>query len=408
MIDELSLGLAPVIVERLLDTVKQIREEWTTIILVEQSVNVALTIAETAYFMEKGEIRFRGSTAELLKRPDLLRSVFLEGARAATGGATTATRAASSRIPYEEVCERCGHVHGTVLETHELSLAYGGIRAVNEVTLSVREGEILGIIGPNGAGKTSLFDLISGFATPVSGRLVLDGRDVTTLGPDERARLGLGRSFQDARLWPSMTVWQAIATALERHVRTPDPIAAALGSPATKTSEQQTARRVDELIDLMGLGAYENKFISELSTGTRRVVDLACTLAHEPKVVLFDEPSSGIAQKETEALGPLLMDIRDKTGTALIVIEHDMPLVTGVSDRMVALDLGVVIATGTPKEVIGNAAVIESYLGGNIATIQRSGKSATPAKRERATPKRKSGAKRRKPVARNRQPRARR
>ncbi len=392
MIDELTLGLAPVVVERLLESVKAIRDQGTTIILVEQSVNLALTIAETAYFMEKGEIRFHGDTSELLGRPDLLRSVFLEGARAggpARSGTQPRTRISASR--FEEVCSRCGRMHDVVLETNEVSLSYGGIRAVDDVDLSVREGEIVGIIGPNGAGKTSFFDLVSGFVTPDSGRISVDGRDVTNLGPDARARLGLGRSFQDARLFPSMTVWQAIAVALERHVPTPDPIAAALGSPATRTSERKVAERVDELIDLMGLQAYENKFVSELSTGTRRVVDLACTLAHEPKVVLFDEPSSGIAQRETEALGPLLVNIRDRTGTALVVIEHDMPLVTSVSDRMIALDLGRVIATGTPKQVVSDPHVVESYLGSDIAAIQRSGAAGTPNGAARA---RKTGARR--------------
>ena len=383
MIDELTLGLAPVIVERLLETVKAIRDQGTTIILVEQSVNLALTIAQTAYFMEKGEIRFHGETSELLTRPDLLRSVFLEGAGAANGQARRRRLTTSTRV-FEEVCERCGRTHETVLETNSLSLSYGGIRAVDDVDITVREGEILGIVGPNGAGKTTLFDLVSGFVTPEGGRVLLDGRDVTHLGADERARLGLGRSFQDARLFPSMTVSQAIAVALERHVATPDPIAAALGSPATRVSERKVAERVDDLIELMGLRAYANKFVSELSTGTRRVVDLACTMAHEPKVVLFDEPSSGIAQRETEALGPLLVSIRDRMGAALVVIEHDMPLVTSVSDRMVALDLGRVIATGTPKQVVSDPQVVESYLGSDVAAIQRSGRS----KAARGTPRR--------------------
>ena len=391
MIDELTLGLAPVIVERLLETVKAIRDRGTTIILVEQSVNLALTIAETAYFMEKGEIRFRGATQDLLKRPDLLRSVFLEGARAGpTGnGGGARRRVQTARPKFEEICERCGHEHKVALETHSLSMSYGGITAVDEVSVSVREGEILGVIGPNGAGKTTLFDLMSGFVTPVSGRIFLGDRDVTALGPNARARLGLGRSFQDARLFPSMTVWHSIAVALERHVQTPDPIAAALGSPATKESERLVTKRVEELVELMGLSAYTNKFISELSTGTRRVVDLACTLAHEPKVVLFDEPSSGIAQRETEALGPLLIDIRDKLGTALIVIEHDMPLVTSVSDRMVALDLGRVIAMGTPKQVVTHPNVVESYLGSDLAAIERSGAGPRQRKNARAARKRK-------------------
>src|SRR5206468_3748373 len=127
-----------------------------------------------------------------------------------------------------------------------------------------------------------------------------------------------------------------VATAFERHVRTKDPLAAIIASPSTRMSEMALERKVEELIELMHLEAFRDKFISELSTGSRRVVDLACTLAHEPSVLLLDEPSSGIAQRETEALGPLLLDIRDRMGAALVVIEHDMPLITSISDEIVA------------------------------------------------------------------------
>jgi branched-chain amino acid transport system ATP-binding protein len=130
----------------------------------------------------------------------------------------------------------------------------------------------------------------------------------------------------------------------------------------------------------MRLGAYADKFVGELSTGTRRIVDLACSLAHDPDVLLLDEPSSGIAQRETEALGPVLLDIRDQTGAALVVIEHDMPLITGISDRLVALELGAVVAIGTPQEVVSNERVVEGYLGSNEATIMRSGGTATKTK----------------------------
>src|SRR4030095_1558739 len=123
----------------------------------------------------------------------------------------------------------------------------------------------------------------------------------------------------------------------------------------------------------MRLQAYADKFVGELSTGTRRIVDLACSLAHDPDVLLLDEPSSGIAQRETEALGRVLLDIRDQTGAPLVVIEHDMPLITGISDRLVALELGSVVAIGTPQEVVANERVVEGYLGSNEATIMRSG-----------------------------------
>jgi branched-chain amino acid transport system ATP-binding protein len=219
-----------------------------------------------------------------------------------------------------------------------------------------------------------------------TGRVVIGGNDVSQLSPDQRALVGLGRSFQDARLFPSMTVRDTIATACERHVSVPDPLAAFLLSPAVSVSEREVNEKVDELIELMRLGAYADKFVGELSTGTRRIVDLACVLAHKPSVLLLDEPSSGIAQRETEALAPVLLDIRDKTGAALIVIEHDMPLITTISDELVALELGGVIARGEPRDVVNNPRVVEGYLGTSDAAIHRSGTGGTSGSPRRRKP----------------------
>jgi branched-chain amino acid transport system ATP-binding protein len=200
---------------------------------------------------------------------------------------------------------------------------------------------------------------------------------VTGLPPDARARMGLGRSFQDARIFPSLTVAENQAHALERHLPIRDHAAAALGLPAVREQEEDVAYSVDDLISLMNLGDFRDKFVAELSTGSRRIVDLAMALAHDPAVLILDEPSSGIAQRECEALGPLLRRVRDETGCALLVIEHDMPLITGISDRLLALELGRVVAEGTPQQVITNPAVVASYLGTDQASIARSGRRAT-------------------------------
>ncbi|MBV8692620.1 MAG: ATP-binding cassette domain-containing protein [Actinobacteria bacterium] len=390
MIDELSLGLAPVIVEQLLDIVRAIHANGTTVVLVEQSVNVAITLAQRAVFMEKGEVRFDGPAAELLDRPDILRAVFLQGTAAVTGGSGDGGPAAvpaRERHPFEAVCEHCGREHAVALETRELSVSFGGVQAVSGVDLDVRQSQILGIIGPNGAGKTTVFDLISGFVTPTSGAVALAGQDVTALPPHMRAELGLGRSFQDARLFPSMTVRETIAVALERHVAVRDPIAAALLSPSVRVAEKRITEEVDRLIELMHLQAFADKFVGELSTGTRRIVDLACSVAHDPKVLLLDEPSSGIAQRETEALGEVLLDIRDKTGAALLVIEHDMPLITSISDELLALELGSVLVRGEPDTVVNDPLVVSGYLGASQDVIQRSGKATRrkPARKSSGT-----------------------
>jgi ABC-type branched-subunit amino acid transport system ATPase component/MFS family permease len=372
MIDELSLGLAPAIVGQLIEIVRAIHAQGTTVILVEQSVNVALLLAHRAVFMEKGEIRFTGPTSELLGREDVLRSVFLEGAASVTTNGHHAVPAVARRLPPAPDAR-------VRLDLQDIVVAFGGVRAVDGASLQAREGEIVGLIGPNGAGKTTIFDAISGFVVPVAGRVLLDGEDITGWSPNRRGAAGLGRSFQDARIFPSLTVAENIAVGLERHIDIRDPVACALGLPAVAESEEEVAWRVHDLIELLGLGAFRNKFVGELSTGSRRIVDLAMAIAHQPKVLILDEPSSGIAQRETEALGPLLQRIQREVGCSMLVIEHDMPLITGVADTMVALELGTVIATGRPEDVVRHPLVIASYLGTEAGVIARSGAVAPAA-----------------------------
>jgi len=383
MIDELSLGLAPVIVEQLLTMVRQIAASGVTVILVEQSVNVAFELADTAYFMERGRIRFHGPTAELLERDDLLRSVFL-GDTAAPAGGESGDDAVRMQ-PQEDSTEKRtedGTENGVVriqpeekriaLGVHGLSRRFGGLSAVRNVSFEVAEQEIVGFIGPNGAGKTTLFDLIGGTTPTDAGRVELAGLDVSTLSASARARRGLGRSFQDARLFPSLTVEEAIAVSLERWISSRDPISAALHLPAAFDSETEIRLRVAELIELMNLGTHRHKPIKQLSTGSRRIVDLACVVAHRPTVVLLDEPSSGIAQREVEALGPVIERMRTDMGSALLVIEHDMNLLSSISDRIIALDQGTVVASGAPHDVLHDPAVVASYLGTDPAAIDRS------------------------------------
>jgi ABC-type branched-subunit amino acid transport system ATPase component len=366
VIDELSLGLAPVIVERLLDAVRAIHAEGATIVLVEQSVNVALTVATRAYFMEKGEVRFSGPTEQLLERDDVLRSVFLDRATKSLGAAPGK---ATSRQRLAEDAETV--TRPAALSVGNLSHHFGGIAAVNDVSFTLHDGEILGLIGPNGAGKTTIFDIISGHLPTQRGHIFVGPADVTEWPPERRALVGLGRSFQDARIFPSLTVAENIALGLERHIEVRDHISALFGTPAIRESEADVAYTVDDLIELMGLGAFRDKFVAELSTGSRRIVDLAMSIAHDPAVLLLDEPSSGIAQRETEALGPLLKRIQAETGCAMLVIEHDMPLITSLSDSIVALDLGAVLTQGPPASVLADERVVTAYLGGDPSTITR-------------------------------------
>jgi branched-chain amino acid transport system ATP-binding protein len=260
---------------------------------------------------------------------------------------------------------------------HDVTRRFGGLAALTDVSLQAAAGEIVGFIGPNGAGKTTLFDAISGFISIDRGTIILgegdDAVDVTRLSAAVRAKLGIGRSFQDGRLFPNLTVAETISMAFERHLDARDPVAAALRLPSVWNTERDVAEEVERLIELLGIADFRDKLVRELSTGSRRIVDLACQLALNPTVMLLDEPSSGIAQREAEALGPLLLRIREQTGATLLVIEHDVPLLLGIADRLVALDLGIVVADGRPDDVVNDPVVVQSYLGTDSTAISRSG-----------------------------------
>ncbi len=392
MIDELSLGLSPMVVAALCDVVRTLNRDGMTIVVVEQSVNVALTLAERAVFMEKGTVRFEGPTRELLERPDLLRSVFIEGAGGGdespeddadevlaaidlTGLDTPGSVAAFSGAA------DAGGARPTVLRCRDVTKRFGGVQALSHVDLTVSAGEIVGLIGQNGAGKTTLMDCISGFHRidddDSGGAIIFRGVDVTAWNPSERARSGMGRTFQEARLFPSLTVTETLAVACERGVGSRSMVADATRMPASYLAEDDTMTRVHELTRMLGLVRYAHTPTSVLSTGTRRIVELGCLLAEDPLLMLLDEPSAGVAQRETEALGPLLRRIRDHTGAAMLVIEHDMPLLSGLCDRLVAMELGSVLVEGPPAEVLEHPLVVASYLGTDAAAINRSGAAVT-------------------------------
>ena len=363
LIDELSRGLAPIVVEELLSAIRQLNAEGVTVVIVEQSVNVALSVADTAFFMEKGEVRYRGPTAELLEQGDVLRSVFLG--------------ADDRQIPSPSA-PRTGQ-QGTSparpprLEIVNVSKSFSGNLAVDGVSLTVEPGEIVGILGPNGAGKSTLFELISGFEAPDGGKILFNGIDLAKLSPARRARLGVSHSFQDSKLFGSLTVEDVLKVALDRTLQNRDPVATALGFPGVRAGEAALQKQVDQAIEVLGLTRYRDVFASELSTGTRRIVDLACQAALIPGVILFDEPSSGIAQREAEALPPLLKGIRNQTNAGVLLIDHDMGVLAHTCDRVLVMHLGKTIREGTLAEVLADPAVVAAYLGEERTTIERSG-----------------------------------
>ena len=229
-----------------------------------------------------------------------------------------------------------------LLVVEGFSKRFGGTQAVDDVSFSVAPGERLGIIGPNGAGKTTLFEMVSGFVRPDSGRVSFDGTDVSSWSPERRSRLGLVRSFQNARMFPTMTVRETVALAAAANPEQPDP---------------------DGLVHGLGLAPHARRPLSTIPTGTRRLVELCANLALSPRLLLLDEPSAGLSQSETAQLATVLAQVTEGQGMTLVVIEHDVALLTELCNTMIALEVGAVIAHGTPTEVTSDPAVIRSYLG---------------------------------------------
>ena len=266
---------------------------------------------------------------------------------------------------------------GPVLAVSDLSVHYGGIAAVDNATLHVNDGEIVGLIGANGAGKSTLMNAIGGFVT-ATGSITLLGEEVAGKSPGHRASLGLGRTFQSATLFPELTVNETLLVALEAKGHA-GMFSTALGLPRARRHNRAAQAEVSELIEFLGLGRYQDHYISDLSTGTRRVVELAGLLALNAKVLCLDEPTAGLAQRETEAFGPLIATIRKELAASVLLIEHDMPLIMGISQRVYCFETGRVIAEGAPAAVRNDPRVIASYLGTDERAITRSGSTQSPS-----------------------------
>ncbi|NOD83442.1 ABC transporter ATP-binding protein [Ruegeria sp. HKCCD6119] len=250
----------------------------------------------------------------------------------------------------------------SLLEFENVTLKFGGLTAVDNLSFDVREGEVFAIVGPNGAGKSTVFNLISRFYDPVDGAIRYDGHDLLRVKPSGVAAYGVARTFQNIELFEHATVLQNLLVGRHRHRRT-NLISEILFTPSAKRQELENREKVERIIDFLDLQAYRDKMISGLPYGVRKVVEVARALATDPKLLLLDEPASGLSVEETTDMRWWIDDIRRQMGITVLMVEHDMGLVSGVSDRVLAMADGAKLALGTPAEVQSHPAVIEAYLG---------------------------------------------
>ncbi len=251
---------------------------------------------------------------------------------------------------------------GVLLSAKDLSVRFGGVLAVNKVSFDVHRGEVFTLIGPNGAGKTTVFNLISRIYTPTSGAIDYDGTSLLAHAPHEIAQLGIARTFQNIELFEHATVLQNLL--IGRHVHRETGLWSQIFfTRATREAEIRARRHAEQVIDLLELQKHRDSLVAGLPYGVRKVVELARALCTEPRLLLLDEPSSGLNVEETDDMAFWIRDIRDELGVTVLMVEHDMALVSKVSDRVLAMNQGEVLALGTPAQVQAHAGVAEAYLG---------------------------------------------
>ena len=249
-----------------------------------------------------------------------------------------------------------------LLEARDISLRFGGLQALQDVSVEVGEWEIVGLIGPNGAGKTTFFNVLTGIYTPDRGSVRFAGRGVTQAPPHHRVKLGMGRTWQNLGVVPTLSVLENVLTAQHAHVRY-GALAGVAAMPGSFLEERELRRNAQEILDFLGLLPVAGELVGGLPYGTQKLCDLAMALATDPVMLLLDEPSSGMGPEEAQRLGETLTFLRDSLNLTILMIEHHVPLVVGVCDYVYVLNFGELLARGEPDEIKNHPEVIAAYLG---------------------------------------------
>ena len=365
LLDEPSLGLSPKLVEQVRDVIVEINQAGTGMLLVEQNATMALSIATHGYVMETGRIVLDKPAESLLKDDDV-REFYL----GLHPGDTRGRRPRSTLVPRRQALpaqEAVVRVTSPVVSLRDVHLSFAGVNAISGATFEVMPGELFAIIGPNGAGKTSLFNVLSGVYRPQQGSVEFLGESILGERPHRIAARGMARTFQNIALFEHLTVLDNLMLGRHQHIGYGF-LSAFLWRGRARNEELANRRVVEEIVDFLELEQWRSQPVGLLPYGVQKRVELGRALAMEPKLLLLDEPVAGMNLEETEDTARYILDIRDELDVPIIMVEHDMGLVMDLADRVMVVDFGVPITTGTPDEVQRHPDVIRAYLGQEVGT----------------------------------------